>query len=142
MLASDIWYLRIFFNLQIFVSFSQSSSIESSSELFSKQKFEDLLREELNERNRQIFELLKSQIPSLLRAIQKSIAGKNLKTRQQCFVLLTHLLRYFFNYSLRVLWWHTLWYNTLKLILDILGSLRCENGVESRRLERSMHGLQ
>lgn len=70
-----------------------SSSIESSSELFSKQKFEELLREELNERNRQIFELLKSQIPSLLRAIQKSIAGKNLKTRQQCFVLLTHLLR-------------------------------------------------
>ncbi|KAH7701290.1 Cullin-associated NEDD8-dissociated protein 1, partial [Aphelenchoides avenae] len=59
---------------------------------FSEQKFRAFLRDELGEEQRRVFEALEKQIPQLMRAINRQLKAKNLKTRHECFVLLSHLL--------------------------------------------------
>lgn len=58
--------------------------------------FKRLIEEELTTDQRKIFDVLASQIQTFVRAVYAQIKGKNLRTRQHCFILLSNLLRYIF----------------------------------------------
>lgn len=60
---------------------------------FSLAAFQKFVREELTAEQRRVFERLEQQVPQLVRALYGHLRGRNLKNKQQCFILLAGLLK-------------------------------------------------
>uniref|UniRef100_A0A914C839 TATA-binding protein interacting (TIP20) domain-containing protein n=1 Tax=Acrobeloides nanus TaxID=290746 RepID=A0A914C839_9BILA len=60
---------------------------------FTLEKFRNFVRDELSNEQREVFQVLEKQVAQLVRAIHRQLKQKNLKTREHCFILLTHLLK-------------------------------------------------
>uniref|UniRef100_A0A915D6E3 DUF3385 domain-containing protein n=1 Tax=Ditylenchus dipsaci TaxID=166011 RepID=A0A915D6E3_9BILA len=70
-----------------------NSSSDSANDHISLTLFSKFVDEELSPDQHKVFEILSGQSGTLVRAIHSQLKGKNLKTRQHCFVLLSHLLK-------------------------------------------------